>query len=100
MGWPVLVMLVGLLIYFQMSISDPTVRKRVQFKTFIGMIAAAMLFIAIANYKLNFTIDLGDGSPQAGNSRLLPVSLTIITVLSFLMGIYFANIAALFKIGG
>jgi len=90
MGWPVLVMLVGLLVFFQVSISDPATRKRAQFKTFIGMIAAVMLFIAIANYKINFF----------GNSRLLPVSLAMITALAFLMGIYFANISALLKIGG
>ena len=54
------------------------------------MLAAAMAFIAIANYKLNFF----------GNSRLLPVSLVMITALAFMMGLYFSNMSALFKIGG
>ena len=49
-----------------------------------------MAFIAIANYKLNFF----------GNSRLLPVSLVMITALAFMMGLYFSNMSALFKIGG
>lgn len=89
-GWPALALLVGLLIYFQVSISDPVAKRRATFKTFIGIIAAVMLFIAIANYKVNFY----------GESRLLPVSLAMITALAFMMGIYFTNLAALLKIGG
>lgn len=89
-GWPVLALLACLLVYFQVSIKDPEKKRRVSFKTFIGMIAAFMLLIAIANYKINFF----------GESRLLPVSLVMITALSFMMGIYFSNIGALFKIGG
>ena len=90
LGWPVLLFLACLLIYFQFGISDPAKRRRAQFKTFIGMLAAAMAFIAIANYTLNFF----------GNSRLLPVSLVMITALAFMMGLYFSNMSALFKIGG
>lgn len=89
-GWPVLALLAGLLIYFQVSIPDQEKKRRAQFKTFIGMLAAAMALIAIANYKLNFF----------GNSRLLPVSLAMVTALAFMMGLYFANVSALFKIGG
>ncbi len=90
MGWPVLAFLACLLVYFQMSISDPVKKKQATFKTFIGMMAAFMLLMAIANYKINFF----------ANSRLLPVSLAMITALAFMMGIYFTNIGALFKIGG
>jgi mono/diheme cytochrome c family protein len=90
LGWPVLAFLLCLLVYFQVGISDPEKKRRASFKTFIGMIATAMLFIAIANYKINFF----------GESRLLPVSLAMITALAFMMGIYFSNIGALFKIGG
>jgi len=90
LGWPVLLFLACLLVYFQFSISDPDQRRRAQFKTFIGMLAAVMALIAIANYKINFF----------GNSRLLPVSLVMVTALAFMMGLYFANVSALFKIGG
>lgn len=90
MGWVVLAILVGLLIYFQVSISDPGAKKRAVFKTFIGIIAAFLLFIAIANYKTNFY----------GESRLLPVSLAMITATAFMMGLYFTNVSALLKIGG
>jgi mono/diheme cytochrome c family protein len=91
MGWPVLVLLAGLLVYFQFGgIPDPLQRRRALFKTFIGMIATAMIFIAIANYKLNFF----------GNSRLLPVSLVMITALAFMMALYFSTVSALLKIGG
>src|SRR6185503_19955136 len=51
---------------------------------------AVMLFIAIANYKVNFFAE----------SRLLPVSLVMITALAFMMALYFANVSALLKIGG
>lgn len=90
MGWVAIAMLVGLMVYFQATISDPVAKRRATFKTFIGIIAAVMLFIAIANYKMNFF----------GESRLLPVSLVMITSLAFMMALYFANIAPLFKIGG
>jgi cytochrome c2 len=90
LGWPVLLMLAGLIIYFQIAVSDPVVKRRAIFKTFIGMIATIMLFVAIANYKINFF----------GNSRLLPVSLAMITALAFMMGLYFSSVSALFKIGG
>ena len=75
MGWPALALLAGLLIYFQVSISDPAAKKRATFKTFIGIIAAFLLFIAISNYKSNFY----------GENRLLPVSLVMITATAFMM---------------
>lgn len=82
--------LVGLLVYFQVSISDPAAKKRAVFKTFIGIVSTFLLFIAIANYKMNFY----------GESRLLPVSLVMITVTTFVMALYFTNLGALLKIGG
>lgn len=90
MGWMALAILAGLLVYFQVSISDPAAKKRAVFKTFIGIIACFLLFIAIANYKTNFY----------GESRLLPVSLVMITVTTFIMALYFTNLSALLKIGG
>lgn len=90
MGWMAMALLVGLLIYFQVSISDPVAKKRATFKTFIGIIAAFLLFIAIANYKNNFY----------GENRLLPVSLVMITATTFMLALYFTNLSALLKIGG
>ncbi len=90
MGWPVLLFLVCLLGYFWFGIPEPEKKRRAVFKTFIGIIAAVMAFIAIANYKVNFF----------GESRLLPVSLVMITALAFMMGLYFSNVSALLKIGG
>jgi len=86
----VLAILVGLLVYFQVSISDPAAKKRAVFKTFIGILAAFLIFIAIANYKNNFY----------GENRLLPVSLVMITATTFMMALYFTNLSALLKIGG
>ena len=90
MGWMALAILAGLLVYFQVSISDPAAKKRAVFKTFIGIISCFLLFMAIANYKTNFY----------GESRLLPVSLVMITVTTFIMALYFTNLSALLKIGG
>jgi hypothetical protein len=73
MGWPALGLLVALLFYFKFSISDPVANKRAVFKTFIGILAAFFLFMAIANYKMNFFAE----------SRLLPVSLVLITSTAF-----------------
>ncbi|MEX5216741.1 MAG: nitric oxide reductase [Nitrospira sp.] len=89
-GWPALIILVGLLFYFKATIPDPVANKRTVFKTFIGILAAILLFMAVANYKMNFF----------GESRLLPVSLVLITSLTFMMALYFTNISALLKIGG
>jgi cytochrome c2 len=90
MGWMVLAILTALLVYFQVSVSDPAAKKRVTFKTLIGIVSTFLLFVAIANYKNNFY----------GESRLLPVSLAMITVTTFIMALYFTNIGALLKIGG
>lgn len=89
-GWPVFLLLVGLLLYLQAKISDPVEKKNANFKIMIGMLCAFLVFVAIANYKNNFY----------GESRLLPVSLVMITVMAFIMGLYFPNIGALMKIGG
>ena len=89
-GWPAIVLLIGLIFYFKATIQDPVANRRTVFKTFIGILAAIMLFMAIANYKMNFF----------GESRVLPVSLVMITALAFMMGLYFSNISALLKIGG
>ena len=90
LGWPALALLVGLLFYFKATITDPVANRRTVFKTFIGILAAFLLFMAVANYKMNFF----------GESRLLPVSLVLITSLTFMMALYFTNISALLKIGG
>lgn len=89
-GWPAFAFLIGLLVYLQVKLTDPVQKRSAAFKTFIGLLCTFMAFIAIANYKNNFY----------GESRLLPVSLVMITCLAYIMGIYFTNIGALMKIGG
>jgi mono/diheme cytochrome c family protein len=90
MGWTSMAMLAALLVYFQVSIKDPAAKKQATFKTFIGIIATFLLFVAIANYKNSFY----------GENRLMPVSLVLITVTAFMMALYFTNLGALLKIGG
>lgn len=89
-GWPVFLFLIGFMVYFATSVKDAEKKKGLMHKTLIGMLAAFMAFIAIANYKNNFY----------GENRLLPMSLVMITILTYIMGIYFTNIGALMKIGG
>ncbi len=89
-GWPLLVLIVALSLFKQTKVSNPAEKKSMMFNTMIGIIAAIMLLIAIVNYRDNFGID--DGK--------LPISLVMITSLTFLMGVYFSNISALMKIGG
>ena len=90
MGWPALALLAGLLVYFQFSISDPVAKKRATFKTFIGMAATLLLFMAIANYKRIFTENPGFCRCRS----------CMITDAAFMMALYFPNFGALLKIGG
>lgn len=89
-GWPLLALIVAISLYKQSKVSDPNAKKDMMFNTMIGVIAAIMLLIAIVNYRDNFGV----------NDGKLPISLVMITTLTFLMGIYFTNIGALMKIGG
>lgn len=90
MGWPVLIMLVALLIYFQATIKDPGQKKRSTFQVMIGILCMFLVFIAVSNYTHNF----------AFNDGMLPVSLVMVTAMAFIAGLYFPNISALMKIGG
>ena len=90
LGWPILVMLVGLLVYFQATIKDPSQKKQATFQTAIGILCMFLVLIAVSNYSHNFENDPGK----------LPISLVMITAMSFIMGLYFINISALMKIGG
>ncbi len=56
--------------------------KELLFKLWIGALAGGLILLAIANYKVNFY----------GNSRLLPVSLGILTAATFILGIYFQKV--------
>ena len=89
-GWPLFALLACLFVYSVVSVKDGAAKKRALFKVFIGTISALLLMLAIAHYK---------GSFYEAN-RMLPVSLVLITATCFMMGIYFPNHAALFKIGG
>jgi len=90
MGGLVLLLLVGLLIYFQATIKDPVQKKRATFQTAIGILCMFLVFIAVSNYTHNF----------AFNDGMLPVSLVMITIMAFIGGLYFPGISALMKIGG
>ncbi len=89
-GWPLFALLACLFVYSLVAVKDAVAKKRALFKVFIGTISAFLLMVAIAHYQ---------GSFYEAN-RMLPVSLVLITATCFMMGIYFPNHAALFKIGG
>ena len=90
LGWPILMMLFGLLIYFQATIKDPVQKKRATFQTMIGILCMFLVFIAVSNYTHNF----------AFNDGMLPISLVMITIMAFIGGLYFPGVSALMKIGG
>ena len=77
LGWPIMVMLVGLLVYFQATIKDPERKKRATFQTLIGILCMFLVLIAVSNYAHNFENDPG----------MLPVSLVMITSMAFIMGL-------------
>ncbi len=89
-GWPLLALIVAVSLFKQSKVSGPAEKKNMMFNTMIGLIAAVLLLIAIVNYKGNFGTNDGN----------LPISLVMITTLTFLMGVYFTNVSALMRIGG
>lgn len=89
-GWPLFALLAGLCVYSVVAAKDGAAKKSALFKILIGTLGAFLLMLAIAHYQ---------GSFYEAN-RMLPVSLVLITVSCFLLGIYFPSQAALLKIGG
>lgn len=90
MGWPILLLLVLSLVYVRFRIRDPDLQRQALSKGAAAILATVLFLIAVANVQMNFF----------GNTRLLPISLALITAGSFLMALYFAKVSALFKIGG
>ncbi len=89
MGWPLLLLLVVLSAFLTARVRDPAHRRQVLTKSGVSLLALVLLLIAIANVQVHFFAD----------SRLLPVSLVLITAGSFVMAVYFVRMSALFKIG-
>ena len=89
-GWPLFALLACLCVYSVVAAKDGAAKKSALFKILIGTLGAFLLMMAIAHYQ---------GSFYEAN-RMLPVSLVLITVTCFLLGIYFPSQAALLKIGG
>lgn len=90
MGWPILLLLALSLVYVRLRIRDPDLQRTALSKGVAATLATVLFLIAVANVQMNFF----------GDSRLLPFSLALITVGSFLMALYFVRLSALFRIGG
>ena len=90
MGWPILLALTSLTVYLLVRVRDPSQKRQVLSKGAAALLAMVLFLIAVANVRINFF----------GDSRLLPLSLALITLGSFLMALYFVRLNALFKIGG
>src|SRR5438876_10861987 len=97
LGWPGALVIVGLLLYFQFFRKNDQNRSELVFKCVVGLLGYGMLFIAIANYAMNFN-DESAGAP--GEPRFLPVSLVMFTVACFMMAMYFTGVRVLLQIGG
>lgn len=96
-GWPGGLVIAILILYFQFGRAKDPNRGQLVFRSMIGLLGYAMLFIAIANYATNFN-DESPGVP--GEPRFLPVSLVMITVSCFMMAMYFKGLRVLLQIGG
>src|SRR5438093_2376568 len=97
LGWPGGLVIVILMLYFQFGRKNDPRRGELVFKSVIGLLGYSMLFIAIANYAMNFN-DESPGVP--GEPRFLPVSLVMFTVSCFMMAMYFKGVRVLLQIGG
>src|SRR6266542_1970719 len=97
LGWPGALVIVGLMLYFQFVRKNDHNRGELVFKCAVGLLGYGMLFIAIANYAMNFN-DESAGAP--GEPRFLPISLIMFTVASFTMAMYFKGVRVLLQIGG
>src|SRR3989441_1816534 len=97
LGWPGGLVIVILMLYFQFGRKNDPRRGELVFKSVIGLLGYSMLFIAIANYAMNFN-DESPGVP--GEPRFLPVSLVMFTVACFMMAMYFKGVRVLLQIGG
>src|SRR2546428_6609819 len=97
LGWPGGLVIVILMLYFQFGRKNDPRRGELVFKSVIGLLGYSMLFIAIANYAMNFN-DESPGVP--GEPRLLPVSLVMFTVSCFMMAMYFKGVRVLLQICG
>src|SRR5437773_6765946 len=97
LGWPGGLLIVALMLYFQFGRKNDPRRRELVFKSVIGLFGYSMLFIAIANYAMNFN-DESPGVP--GEPRFLPVSLVMFTVSCFMMAMYFKGVRVLLQIGG
>src|SRR5438093_3677869 len=97
LGWPGGRVIVVLMLYFQFWRTNDPRRGELVFKSMIGILGYSMLFIAIANYAMNFN-DESPGVP--GEPRFLPVSLVMFTVACFTMAMYFKGVRVLLQIGG
>ncbi len=90
MGWPLLFAIGIVTAYAYVRTRDPDAQRTTLSKGAAALLAASLFFVAVANVRLNFF----------GDTRLLPMSLALITAGSFLMALYFVRLTALFKIGG
>lgn len=96
LGWPGGVVILALLLYFQFGRRSDPYRSQLVFKSIVGLLAYCMLFIAIANYAINFN----DESPGvSGEPRFLPISLIIFTVACLTMAMYFQRARVLLQVG-
>jgi hypothetical protein len=97
LGWPGGLVIVALLLYFQFGRKNDPNRNELVFKSLVGLLGYSILFLAIANYAMNFN-DESPGAP--GEPRFLPASLVMFTVACFMMAMYFRGVRVLLQIGG
>src|SRR5437773_2560853 len=71
LGWPGGLVIVILMLYFQFGRKNDPRRGELVFKSVIGLLGYSMLFIAIANYAMNFNDESPGVLASRGSCRFL-----------------------------
>jgi len=90
LGWIGGLVILGLILWVHVGSFTPSTRKQWTVKGVVAFLAYFLFFFAIANYKIHFFHKTG----------LLPVSLLLLAVLSFLLAAYFGKARPLLRVSG
>ena len=89
LGWAGGLSIVGILFWFYWRKSRQSKHQNIFLKGSVCLSAYILLFLAIANYKLHFSTE----------TSLLPLSLVLMAILTYLLGVNFCKVGPLLRIG-
>ena len=89
-GWPGGLIFFGLLLWIPLSNFSPSAKSQWITKGLVAFLAYLLLIFSIANYKIHFF----------QQARLLPLSLLLLTALTFLLAGHFGKIRTFLRVSG